>query len=167
MVKGNDTLVLPAKNPKVKNKLIVLKLFPGTIIIDGFVLRFSDAIIMLKGLFTFLFFTLLVSVVSAQSTRDVNRNRTVAPGAQPIPQYESVQRQSKQSGFFARAFKKEQTEVEQFRTNMKKIAKERRKAARLADKPEYNNPIYFGHKKPPIKRPPGKQRFCKECGMKH
>jgi hypothetical protein len=35
------------------------------------------------------------------------------------------------------------------------------------EKPQYKDPLYFGHKRKPKKRPPGKQKFCKECGMKH
>jgi len=35
------------------------------------------------------------------------------------------------------------------------------------EKPQYKDPLYFGHKKKPKKRPPGKQKYCKECGMKH
>ena len=35
------------------------------------------------------------------------------------------------------------------------------------EKPQYSDPSYFGHKKKPKKRPPGKKKFCKECGMYH
>jgi hypothetical protein len=35
------------------------------------------------------------------------------------------------------------------------------------DRPQYTDPMYFGHKKPPKKRKRGKQKYCKECGMKH
>jgi len=34
-------------------------------------------------------------------------------------------------------------------------------------KPQYSDPTYFGHKKKPKKRPPGKKKFCKECGIYH
>ena len=98
----------------------------------------------------------------AQSTRDVSS------GTQPKPQFESVQRQSRERGFFEKLFKKEEeTEVEQFRANLKRVEKRRKKAAKIAAKPQYSDPTYFGHKKPPVKRPPGKQKFCKECQMKH
>lgn len=123
---------------------------------------------MIKGLFVLSFSLLLISAVSAQSSRDVDRKNDQVIGAQPLPQYESVQRQNQNKGFFTRLFQKNnQTEVEQFRTDMKQVSKKRRKAERLADKPQYKDPTYFGHKKPPVKRPAGKQKFCKECGMKH
>lgn len=34
-------------------------------------------------------------------------------------------------------------------------------------KPQYSDPSYFGHKKKPKKRPPGKRKFCQECGITH
>lgn len=50
---------------------------------------------------------------------------------------------------------------------MEKVAKERKKAERLMDKPQYSDPLYFGHKRPPKKRKPSKMKFCKECGIRH
>jgi hypothetical protein len=47
------------------------------------------------------------------------------------------------------------------------LEKERRKTERMADKPQYSDPSYFGHKRPPKKRPPGKMKYCKECGLRH
>lgn len=41
------------------------------------------------------------------------------------------------------------------------------KEARDKDKPQYSDPSYFGHKKPPKKRKRGKRKYCKECGMTH
>jgi hypothetical protein len=38
---------------------------------------------------------------------------------------------------------------------------------KMADSPQYTDKMYFGHKRPPKKRPLGKRKFCKECGMKH
>ncbi|GJM59864.1 hypothetical protein [Persicobacter diffluens] len=54
-------------------------------------------------------------------------------------------------------------------------AKERQKQnaikrARMEEemkKPQYSDPSYFGHKKKPKKRPPGKKKYCKECEMYH
>jgi hypothetical protein len=47
------------------------------------------------------------------------------------------------------------------------VEKERRKVERMADKPQYSDPSYFGHKRPPKKRAPGKMKYCKECGLRH
>lgn len=50
---------------------------------------------------------------------------------------------------------------------MEKVAKERRKTERLMEKPQYSDPLYFGHKRPPKKRKASKMKFCKECGIRH
>ncbi len=34
-------------------------------------------------------------------------------------------------------------------------------------KPQYSDPMYFGHKKKPKKRKRGKRKLCKECGIVH
>ena len=36
-----------------------------------------------------------------------------------------------------------------------------------AEKPQYSDPAYFGHKSKPKKRKPGKKKFCKECQIVH
>ncbi|EMR02332.1 hypothetical protein [Cesiribacter andamanensis] len=46
-------------------------------------------------------------------------------------------------------------------------AKRREKEAKLAEKPQYSDPSYFGHKKKPKKRAVGKRKLCKECGIVH
>jgi hypothetical protein len=36
------------------------------------------------------------------------------------------------------------------------------------DRPvDYSKAPYFGHKRPPIRRPPGSMKLCKVCGIKH
>ena len=45
--------------------------------------------------------------------------------------------------------------------------KKHNKEARLMQKPQYSDPSYFGHKRKPKKRPVGKRRLCKECGIIH
>ena len=54
-----------------------------------------------------------------------------------------------------------------FYERMEDLEKTKRKNEKLAAKPQYSDPMYFGHKKPPKKRKPGKMRFCKECGIRH
>jgi len=48
-----------------------------------------------------------------------------------------------------------------------KSARQLRKEAKMKSKPQYTDPMYFGHKKPPKKRPRGKQKYCKVCGIWH
>lgn len=57
--------------------------------------------------------------------------------------------------------------VQEFEDRVEANAKRRKKEAKLAEKPQYSDPSYFGHKKKPKKRPVGKRKFCKECGIVH
>jgi len=56
---------------------------------------------------------------------------------------------------------------EQFYDRMEQVAKAHRKAEKELEKPQYSDPSYFGHKRPPKKRPPEKMKFCKVCGIRH
>lgn len=112
------------------------------------------------------FVTCFVGVGLAQSTRDVN---TPKP---PVPKYQAYKKQKK-TFFLFRSFnnKKQQTDADEAAEFRKQVAKrleartiEEEKASR---KPQYTNPLYFGHKRPPKKRKVGKKKFCKECGLVH
>jgi len=56
---------------------------------------------------------------------------------------------------------------QQYYERMGELEKERRKNEKLMEKPQYSNPLYFGHKRPPKKRKPSRMKFCKECGIRH
>lgn len=45
--------------------------------------------------------------------------------------------------------------------------KEKKRIMEEMKKPQYRDPSFFGHKKKPKKRPVGKQKLCKECGIYH
>jgi hypothetical protein len=47
------------------------------------------------------------------------------------------------------------------------VMKARKKMARIMRKPQYSNPMYFGHKRPPKKHSPKKMKYCRECGIRH
>lgn len=121
---------------------------------------------MMLKYFSFIFFLILLSGgVYGQTTRDAD-----APPAVPFPRYqaEKVENKGLFNGFFKRLFKKkEQDPVAEFRQRMKKVYKQKAKEEKLAEKPQYSNPLYFGHKKPPKKRPLGKRKYCEECGIVH
>lgn len=55
----------------------------------------------------------------------------------------------------------------EFQDRVEAFAKTRRKNERMLMTPQYSDPSYFGHKRPPKKRPPNKMKFCKECGIRH
>jgi hypothetical protein len=56
---------------------------------------------------------------------------------------------------------------EKYYQRMEELNKTRRKNEKLSEKPQYSDPMYFGHKRPPKKRKPGKMKYCKECGLRH
>ena len=56
---------------------------------------------------------------------------------------------------------------QEYYERMEEVAKLRRKNEKLMEKPQYSNPLYFGHKRPPKKRHPSKMKYCKECGIRH
>jgi len=50
---------------------------------------------------------------------------------------------------------------------MEMNSKKRRKNENMESTPQYSNFQYFGHKKPPKRRPPEKMKYCKICGIRH
>ncbi|MFN3840402.1 MAG: hypothetical protein ACK4RF_06825 [Cyclobacteriaceae bacterium] len=56
---------------------------------------------------------------------------------------------------------------DKFYDRMEQIAKQERKHEKEMLKPQNSDPMYFGHKRPPKKRPPEKMKFCKVCGIRH
>jgi hypothetical protein len=57
--------------------------------------------------------------------------------------------------------------VEEYKNRMEANAKRYKKEAKMAEKPQYSDPSYFGHKKKPKKRSLKKRKLCKECGIVH
>jgi len=56
---------------------------------------------------------------------------------------------------------------DKFYDRMEALEKANRKAEKEMQKPQYSDPMYFGHKRPPKKRPVNKMKFCKVCGIRH
>jgi hypothetical protein len=56
---------------------------------------------------------------------------------------------------------------DEYVARMKHTVKEIRKKEKKMAKPQYSDPMYFGHKRPPKKNKAGHLKFCKECGMRH
>ena len=57
--------------------------------------------------------------------------------------------------------------TEKFYDRQEAIAKQERKNEKEMEKPQYSDPLYFGHKRPPKKRSPDKMKYCKVCGIRH
>jgi hypothetical protein len=56
---------------------------------------------------------------------------------------------------------------EKFYDRMEEVNKQRRKSEKAKLTPQYTEFQYFGHRKPPKKRPPEKMKYCKICGIRH
>jgi hypothetical protein len=50
---------------------------------------------------------------------------------------------------------------------MAALEKTKRKEEEMKLKPQYSDPAYFGHKRPPKRHKAGKLKYCKECGIRH
>lgn len=115
----------------------------------------------------FSFFLCLFFVCSfaiGQNTRSAEKPTV------PKPQYQAVKKEK--SGFFSflkkgNSSSSKKTEVEQFRSRLKKVYREKAKEEKLSEKKRYKDHGYFGHKRPPKKRPPDKMKYCKVCQLKH
>jgi hypothetical protein len=79
----------------------------------------------------------------------------------PQQSYAPVQKKS------AKAPKVKYDAREAYYKRLELVAKQKRYAERQMLKPQYSDPSYFGHKKKPKRRPPGKIKYCKECGIRH
>jgi hypothetical protein len=90
-----------------------------------------------------------------------NLPSSLSPGTSKETSASKKQKKSKSSG------KVTYDQQRAYYERVEEVARARQKEAKILEKPQYSNPMYFGHKKMPKKRPPHKMRFCKECGIRH
>jgi hypothetical protein len=89
-------------------------------------------------------------------------------GDSPAPLTEVKQTQStKSKPFKLPKGKLKYSPVYEYYVRMEKVAKERQKVIRELSKPQYSDFSYFGHRRPPKRRPFHKMRYCAECGIRH
>jgi hypothetical protein len=55
----------------------------------------------------------------------------------------------------------------EFYKRVEKVAREKQRMLKKMAAPQYSNPLYFGHKRPPKKHIASRMRYCKECGIRH
>lgn len=113
------------------------------------------------------FAILLTSTAFAQTRKSKSKSKSPAQSSQPttldpLPRKDYAPKTSKKPTK-GPTYESEQ----QFYERMAQLEKTRRKNEALAQKPQYSDPMYFGHKRPPKKRKPGKMKYCKECGIRH
>lgn len=123
----------------------------------------------MKKLFTigFLLIVCLCAHAQKRSTTDSSAPTTQGPSsidpASNLPKNTSSEQKQKKSSTYKTTYDAR----EKFYARMEAVAKNNRKAEKEMQKPQYSDPSYFGHKKPPVKNPPGKMKYCKECGIRH
>lgn len=115
--------------------------------------------------------TLVVSASYAQSSKKNKKSSTTQEGRPsslepyyPRGNYEPSRKSSKKKDAHQGPSYDSQQE---YYDRMARLSKAREKNERLAEKPQYSDPMYFGHKHPPKKHKPGKMKFCKVCGIRH
>ena len=116
---------------------------------------------------TILLFILTCTFAFAQSSGKNSRNNKEVPEIDRSSIFNNQNNKVKKKNTkysFSNSFDKK---IEEYEARMKANAKKNEKMAKEMKKPQYSDPTYFGHKKKPKKRPPGKKKFCKECGMYH
>lgn len=110
-----------------------------------------------------------VATTNAQSSRKKKRTSRETEGAPTTldPYYpEQKQRErkmAKKNKSSGPTYNAERAYYER----LEDLEKEKRKEEKEMLKPQYSNPMYFGHKRPPKKRPPHKMKLCKVCGIRH
>ena len=104
--------------------------------------------------------------LKAQNSRDVESRKAPVQLNEPAQKKKLTRRQAKKqlektyAAYFDRL-------VVEYEERMETNARRRSQMAKELRKPQYSDPSYFGHKKPPKKRARGKKRKCKECHMWH
>ncbi len=114
----------------------------------------------------------VTTVTVAQSRKKKNRKEavdqplpptTLNPEPRDDPSPPRASRKSMKNESRGLTYESEQ----QYYERMEAVAKARRKEEKMLMKPQYSDPMYFGHKRPPKKHRAGKLKYCKECGIRH
>jgi hypothetical protein len=101
---------------------------------------------------------------AAKNPRYQNRQQEIDRGAT----YDNKKVKTKKNKSTALSLNQQfDQKVDEYYVRMEENSKRYKKLGKDMRKPQFSDPSYFGHKHPPKKRPPGKKKFCKECGMVH
>jgi hypothetical protein len=128
---------------------------------------------MIFRIFFCIWMVLMTGVSLAQLTR---KEKKAARRGTPLDQPTSLSPASGSQGHAAGpklSRKKEKStgptynSQKEFEARMEARVKTNRKNEKMMMTPQYSNPAYFGHKRPPKKRAPAKMKYCKECGIRH
>ena len=123
---------------------------------------------MLRYLFTF-FLMMALATSFAQSKKKKAKEEEAPSTGQPssLSPYYTEKKYEPSKSKKKPAKKTTYDATEKFYDRQEAIAKQERKNEKEMEKPQYSDPLYFGHKHPPKKRPPSKMKYCKVCGIRH
>ncbi len=74
---------------------------------------------------------------------------------------------SKRQKILLKRAKVKHTAQYEFYARIEQDAKDKQRILKKMATPQYANPSYFGHKRPPKRNPVYKMKYCKECGIRH
>jgi hypothetical protein len=74
---------------------------------------------------------------------------------------------TKEKDFKLKKAKVKHTPEYEYYARVEHIAKEKQRILKKMAEPQYSNPMYFGHKRPPKRHEVHKIKYCKECGIRH
>ncbi len=118
-------------------------------------------------------FMLMSANTLAQSSK--KKKKIESSTSQPVigqpssidPNYPRAENAPKQSKKVSKSAGPTYDNERKYYQRLEQLEKTRRENEKMMDKPQYSDPMYFGHKRPPKKRPAHKMKFCKECGIRH
>jgi hypothetical protein len=115
----------------------------------------------------FLIIFIMATAISFAQSKKKKAKKEEAPAGQPsslapyYPEKDYEPEKKKASG------KVTYDARDKFYDRMEAVEKANRKNEKEMEKPQNSNPMYFGHKRPPKKRPVNKMKYCKVCGIRH
>lgn len=135
----------------------------------------------MRAILILLCLTLTVCVSNAQSSSKKKKKRPVnaekrtsslerhASSLEPYTPYaeRSTTSRKKTAKQRDKNIAKASDPVQEFYARMAEVQKKREQSEKMMEKPQYSDPMYFGHRRPPKKRSPEKMKYCRECGIKH
>ena len=113
---------------------------------------------MSKVVFSFLFMTSILHSIFGQNSRDIDdSSNNSTQNKKSVKIFKSGKQ----------CFKTQEEGEKVYEDRMKQVAKDIKKSMRMLKKPQYSDKSYFGHKRPPKKRPLSRRKLCKVCGIVH
>ena len=106
----------------------------------------------------------LTSYSQAKRIRKAEAQQQSPTTLDPLPSEQNIPKQARKRANTKGATYNGEKE---YYDRVEAFAKTRRKNEKMLMTPQYSDPSYFGHKRPPKRRPPDKMKFCKECGIRH